>query len=102
MPERLVKADLLWAATTPLILRYWSSSLVMRWRLLSTGQKPVEERQEDVLDNMVLVLVWGYWAILAGGEKALPASKWNPGVSTEQDVTSGSLQYYPASLQASV
>ena len=52
MPERLVKADLLWAATTPLILRYWSSSLVMRWRLLSTGQKPVEERQEDVLGNI--------------------------------------------------
>ena len=47
---------------------------------MSTGQKPVEERQEDVLDNMVLVLVnmvlvlvWRYWAILAGGEKAVPA-----------------------------
>ena len=55
----------------------------------------------EVLGNMVLVLVWRYWAILAGGEKAVPASKWNPGVSTEQDVTSGSLQYYPASKLAS-
>ena len=78
MPERLVKADLLWAATTPLILRYWSSSLVMRWRLLSTGQKPVEERQEDVeVPSWTILEVLGntgqYWAILAGGEKAVPA-----------------------------
>ena len=81
------------------MVRYWSSSLVMRWWLLSTGQEPVEERQEDVLDN--IGGTGQYWPasqqVESRGQYRAGCDLWVFAILSSKQACK---QYYPSGMQA--